>query len=183
MKIETRKYLYLMGILILALLIFTFGLMSGCSKKGDAKTTDDKESADAKTEELASQSLTYEPIQEKILGSIRENYSAQGIEIVNIELSTGGLNQVRIDIKSPDKTEAQAVLAGLSILHDNFPKMKGYHATASGEEYSATTDVLNYISNQGYTFYCGPDNAEFYLEIIKNGIPKDDGTLVNAESD
>jgi len=182
MKIDMRKHLYLIGFIIFTLLMSTFGLISGCSKKGDAKAADDKENANAKTEEAASLNPTYEPIQEKILASIRESYSAQGIEIVNIELSSDMSDQVRIDIKFPDHSEAQAVLAGLYILHDNFPKMKGYHATAGGEEYSATTDVLTYISGQGYTLYCLPDNAEYFMEFIKNGIPADSGEPVNAES-
>ena len=181
MKINVRKHLYLIGFLIFTISASTFGLVSGCSKDKGDKDAEGDESA-AATDEAASQTVTYEPIQEKILGSIRDDYSAKGFEIVNIELSSGDHDQVKIDIRGTDKSEAQSVLAGLSILHDNFPKMKGYHATAGGEEYSSTPDVLAYISGKGYTVEGTPEDATAYMDIIKNGIPPDQGESVNTET-
>jgi hypothetical protein len=151
--------------------------------KSKSQETPDDANMQASVETEEPETPVYDPIQEKILDSINENYSEKGIDITTIELSSGQHDRARIELKYLNHTKEQAGLAGLCILSENFPKLKGYTAVACGVEYKSDPETMAYIRDNGYTFTCTAEETEQYLDIIENGIPIDEGdSEISAES-
>lgn len=173
MKIhEVAKRVPLLVFILVLMGSFLFGIIAGCSL--GSKTSDsEEEPLEAIPENDGGESITYEPIQGKILASIQDNYTEAGIDITSIELSSGGSDLVRIELEYPGHSLNQRLLAGWHLLKDNFPRLNGYTTIVRGVAYHAEPDELEYAFSQGYTFDCGEEDADRFYELITKGIPSD----------
>ncbi len=183
---KTRiKIGYIPRLIIICLLMVAFlnGIPAGCSMK--AKSGDEPNAAagaKAASDSSEATEATYEPVQEKILASIRDNYSDWGIDIQSIDLVIGLNNSARITLDFPDHSVSQKVVAGLCILKENFPRLKKYSISVGGTDYSADSKQLDYILGQGYTYESPEEETDSYLDVIKVGIPDTDNeTEISSE--
>jgi hypothetical protein len=163
----------LMLLLVMALVLAT---ASGCSKK--AKADDGSASKDSAADASAvagdEDQGNFQAVNEGILKSMQELYSERGINISAVELETSTRDSARITLEYPEHSTQQAVLAGLKILKDNFPRTHDLVVVVAGRKYHCGLTELAYIISKGYTFETTEEEAQLYMDIVNNGIPPED---------
>jgi hypothetical protein len=174
-----KEYIPFFVFTLAFILMSLMTLLPGCSRKAPEKKADTEYTTASSTTD--SEEPVFAPIKDKILNSIQEAYDGTGVKIVSIELSAKPYDLATIELTYPGHTSSQSILAGLSILWNNFPKLTGYSAKAGGKDVSAIPGNIAYIESTGYSLDCSADDAEKYLDIVVNGPSPAGGETVKAQ--